>query len=106
MRIQTAMNSIGDTIAIIGVVTGGMSAAWMAIAKYGKIRELIYANKRDLAHANNNAAQANKAFIELDMKVDLLETELVQTQTIIQMLLAERGQTSSEILGYKRRVLK
>ena len=95
--------STGDTIAIIGLATGSFSAVWMAIAKYGTIRELIYANKRDLAHANNNAAQANKALFELDAKVDLLECELTQTQTIIQMLLAERGQTSSDILGYKRR---
>ena len=97
------MSSIGDQIAIFGFVSGIAAGMLTAIAKYGKARELIYANKRDLEHAKNNAAQANKALIELDIQVNLLENDLVEIRTIVQMLLAERGQTTSEILGYKVR---
>jgi hypothetical protein len=94
---------IGDTIAIIGLATGAASAIWMAIAKYGRIRELIYANKRDLEHAKNNAKQANLELLDLLKKIDSLEDDLIKITTIVQMLLAERGQTTSEILGYKAR---
>ena len=95
--------SIGDQIAIFGLVSGVAAGLLTAIAKYGKARELIYANKRDLEHAKNNAVQANKALIELEIQVNLIENDLVQCKTILQMLLAERGQTASEILGYKAR---
>jgi hypothetical protein len=97
------MSNVGDTIAIIGLVTGMGSGAWMAISKYGTIREQIYANKRDLLHANNNAKQAGKALTELDMRFDLLETELVEVRAIAMILLNNSGMTYSGILAHKPR---
>lgn len=93
---------IGDSIAIIGLFAGIMSGLWGAIKWYGKLRELIYANRRDIEHASRNAQQAKLELVDIAKSIDEMQLELRQLQTIISMLLAERGQTSSEILGHRK----
>jgi hypothetical protein len=75
----------------------------MAISKYGTIRAQIYANKRDLLHANNNAKQASLALTKLDLRLDRLETELIEVRAIAMILLNNSGMTCSGILAHKPR---
>jgi hypothetical protein len=86
--------SLGEWIAIFGLVAGLISALWAAIASF-------HTSKRDLAHAKRNAAQAQDEFLELGKKLDALELDLREVRTIIGMLLAERGETNSGFLGGK-----
>jgi hypothetical protein len=86
--------SIGDTIALFGLFSGLASALWMMVGAY-------HANKRDLAHVKRNTEQFKQAFLDQGKSIDQLEIDVSELRTIINFLLADRGDTHSGILGHK-----
>jgi hypothetical protein len=94
---------IGDLIGIIGLVLGLLSTVWAIVRWYGALREAIYGAKRDLEHLRRNFTQAQGEILRLDNLLDTLQNELIEHKTILNMLLAERGQTQSGILGHRER---
>jgi chromosome segregation ATPase len=92
---------IGDLIGIIGLGLGLLSGVWAIVRWYGALRESIYGAKRDLEHLRRNFQQAQGEITRLDALLDSLQNELIEHKTILNLLLAERGQTQSGILGYR-----
>lgn len=88
--------SLGEWIAIFGLVAGLMSALWAAIASF-------HGSKRDLAHVKRNAEQAKLAFKDMAATIDQMEIDISKLNTIINFLLVERGDSHSSILGHKPR---
>jgi predicted nucleic acid-binding Zn-ribbon protein len=94
---------IGDLIGIIGLGLGLLSGVWAIVRWYGALRESIYGAKRDLEHLRRNFQQAQGEITRLDALLDSLQNELIEHKTILSLLLAERGQTQSGILGYREK---
>ena len=88
--------SLGEWIAIFGLVAGLISALWAAIASF-------HSHKRDLAHAKRNAAQAQAEFLAMGKVIDALELDVRELRTIISMLLAERGEKPDALMLSRER---
>jgi len=93
--------SVGDQVAVVGLLLGGASGVWALIRWYGALRETIYGAKRDIEHLRRNFAQAQGEIVRLDTLLDTQQNELIEHKTILSLLLAERGQTQSGIMGYR-----
>lgn len=93
--------SVGDVVGVTGLLLGICSGFWATIRWYGALREAIYGAKRDLGHLKRNFETAQGEIVRLDHQIEDLQGELIEHKTILSLLLAERGQTQSGILGHR-----
>ncbi|PSB20561.1 hypothetical protein C7B65_06550 [Phormidesmis priestleyi ULC007] len=100
------MNPQFDTKTLISLATflaGAGSAVWGMVRFYADGEKKRYAAERDFTHLRNNQDQMRQSIQELTKEIDELSDDMKTLTAVFNVMLAQRGESVSGILGYKKR---
>ncbi|KAM3091132.1 hypothetical protein ACKFKG_26765 [Phormidesmis sp. 146-35] len=94
---------ISNIISILTFLAGVGGGVWGMLRWYGEGEKKRYAAERDFQHLKRNQEQMQQSIAQLIAEIDGLSDDFKTLNACFNLLLGERGQTISGILGYKRK---
>ncbi len=94
---------IKNLVSLATFLAGAGSAVWGMVRWYGDGEKRRYAAERDFTHLRNNQEQMKQQIASLAKEIDSLSDDMKTHLAVFNVMLSQRGESVSGILGYKKR---